>query len=97
MAIFTAVTLGRANEAPPDSRAATIERQAVRSSSIASIGYDVRSKTLEIEFHSGVIYRYLAVPPAAFEALKNAESKGRHFTRYIRNKFEYHRVEPAPR
>jgi hypothetical protein len=36
----------------------TVDRKPVSSSNISSIGYDPKSQTLEIEFHSGGIYQY---------------------------------------
>ena len=72
---------------------APIERRAVNSTSIAGIGYHARLQVLEIAFRSGAVYRYVAVPPALFEALMKAESKGRYFTQHIRNRFEFHRME----
>lgn len=36
-------------------------RQPVSSSNIRSIGYDSKSNTLEIEFHSGGVYQYFGV------------------------------------
>ena len=75
--------------------AAPIERRAVNSTSIAGIGYHARLQVLEIAFRSGALYRYVAVPPAVFEALMKAESKGRYFTQHIRNRFEFHRLEDS--
>ncbi len=72
--------------------AAPIERRQVTSTSIAGVGYHAKLRVLEIEFHSGAIYRYVAVPPGVFEALMKADSKGRYFTQQIRNRFAYHRV-----
>ena len=72
-----------------------IERAAVESSSLVSIGFAREARVLEIEFRSGAIYRYLAVPPKVFDGLKKAESKGRYFAQTIRGKFEFQRVEAA--
>jgi hypothetical protein len=47
---------------------------------------------LELEFRSGAIYRYFAVPPAVVEGLIAAESKGAYFNRHIRNHFRYQRL-----
>jgi KTSC domain len=63
----------------------------VRSSLLASIAYSIHS-TLELEFRSGALYRYFAVPPAVAAALLAADSKGRYFNRYIRNQFRYQRL-----
>ena len=71
--------------------ATPIEREAVNSTSIAGIGYHARLKVLEIAFRSGAVYRYVAVPPAIFEGLTKAESKGCYFTQRIRGRFEFSR------
>ena len=70
-----------------------IERTPVESSSLVSIGFARKAQILEIEFRSGAIYRYLGVPPAVFEELKKAESKGRYFAQAIRGKYEFRRSE----
>ena len=69
-----------------------MDRQAVHSSDIRSVGYDARSKLLEIEFHSGGIYEYFPVPSDTHESLMKADSKGKHFYSYIRDKYKHKRV-----
>jgi hypothetical protein len=66
-----------------------IARQAVASSSIAAVGYDGETQTLEIEFSNGFVYRYFGVPADAFEGLLSAESKGQFFQRAIRGRYGY--------
>jgi hypothetical protein len=63
----------------------------VHSSLLASIGYSANA-TLELEFRSGALYRYFAVPKAVFLGLIAAESKGSYFNRNVRNLFSYERV-----
>ncbi len=46
-----------------------MERLAVNSSNLASVGYDEESSTLEIEFNSDYIYQYFGVPFHLFTAL----------------------------
>jgi len=83
--------------AEPPARAvpAGVERVAVESSSLLSIGYDQKARTLEIEFRSGARYRYLAVPATVFEELKKAPSKGRYFAQSIRGRYEFQRLRAA--
>lgn len=71
-----------------------IKREPVESSVLASAGYDAQRRMLEIEFHSGAIYRYLDVPEDIFRKLLAAESKGQFFGAKIRNKFRSERVNP---
>ena len=68
-----------------------VMRTAVDSSVLSSIVYSVDA-TLELEFRSGAIYRYFAVPQTVFEALIAAESKGAYFNRNVRNRFRYQRL-----
>jgi len=71
-----------------------LERKPVRSSDLASVGYDGRRRVLEIEFRSGGIYRYLDVPGEVFSGLMGAESKGRYFAAHIRNQFRHEQLKP---
>ena len=71
-----------------------IKRQPIESSVIATAGYDEKVRVLEIEFHSGALYRYLGVPEEIFRRLLAAESKGQFFGANIRNKFRSERVKP---
>ena len=68
-----------------------LDRTAVVSSLLSSIGYSIEA-TLELEFRSGAIYRYFAVPQAVFQDLIAAESKGAYFNRHVRNRFRYQRL-----
>ena len=63
----------------------------VQSSLIASIGFSVHA-TLDLEFRSGALYRYFAVPHTLFEELIAADSKGAYFNRNIRSRFPYKRL-----
>jgi len=63
-----------------------MERESVTSSNIRNAGYDSESKTLEIEFISGV-YKYRDVPVEVWNGLKGAPSKGRYFAQNIKGKF----------
>lgn len=76
---------------------AVIVRDPVNSTNLTSAGYNLSARVLEIEFHSGSVYRYRGVPLSAFEALMKAESKGRYFTRQIRGRYEFSRIaNPQP-
>ena len=70
-----------------------IERHPVESSVLAAVGYDAGKRLLEIEFHSGAIYRYLEVPEEIHSRLLAAESKGHFFGANIRDKFRSERVK----
>lgn len=71
-----------------------IKRHPVESSVLATVGYDGKRRLLEIEFHSGAVYRYLDVPEEIHSRLLTAESKGHFFGAAIRDKFRSERVKP---
>lgn len=72
-----------------NSRDPLIDRTRVNSSCISSVGYSPVHEVLDIEFASGLVYRYFAVPPDAFATLLAAPSLGAHFNRAIKNRFDY--------
>ncbi|MEO9321629.1 MAG: KTSC domain-containing protein [Nitrososphaera sp.] len=65
-------------------------RQQVRSNSIASVGYDPRSKTLEVEFGDGRgVFRYYNVPQNTFYGLMGASSKSLYFDYHIQRRYAF--------
>jgi hypothetical protein len=69
-----------------------MDRIAVSSSNLASIGYDASSATLEVEFKSGEIYQYFEVPAHEYEALMQASSHGTYFNKNIRKRYREAKV-----
>lgn len=59
-------------------------RQNVSSSNLSSVGYDLNSNTLEVEFNHGGIYQYSNVPVNVYEELMNASSHGQYFDRNVK-------------
>lgn len=59
-----------------------------KSSNIAAIGYNAPAKRLRVQFKNGGIYEYANVPTNVHMELMAAESKGSHFAKHIRHKFE---------
>lgn len=68
-----------------------MNRQAVTSSAIRSIGHE--GDVLEVEMNSGKVYRYRGVAREHFDALLGAESIGKHFGENVRGKFGHTLVE----
>ena len=62
-----------------------MHRERVESEALSSVGYEPRRRVLEIEFHSGEIYRYFDVPPELHVGLMSADSIGHYFAQHIRN------------
>jgi len=69
-----------------------MERSAVNSSNLASVGYDVSNQTLEIEFNHGGIYQYYNVTENVYTDLMNADSIGSFFSHNIRNIYPTQKV-----
>lgn len=70
-----------------------MNRKPVSSSNIHSIGYDSKSRTLEIEFHSGDIYQYFNVPESIYNALMSASSQGSYFSRHIKDQYQWTKIQ----
>jgi lysyl-tRNA synthetase class 2 len=69
-----------------------VYRLSVESTAIASVGYDARTRTLEVEFVGGGVYRYLGVPPREHETLLRAESIGAYVNRSVKPRYRCLRV-----
>lgn len=64
-----------------------MERKSVTSSNIRSIGYDPKTKTLEIEFKGGGVYSYEGVTQEHHNDFMASDSKGSHFHTHIRSNY----------
>jgi hypothetical protein len=70
-----------------------MQREAVQSRALLSVGYDVAARTLELEFSSGSVYQYFEVPEFTHRALMHAKSKGHFFQTAIDRKFRCEEVK----
>lgn len=71
-----------------------MKRKAVKSSNIASIGYDGENAILEIEFiHGGAVYQYFEVPRRLYNGLMKAKSHGVYLNKEIKPYFDYLKVK----
>ncbi|HKG02322.1 MAG TPA: KTSC domain-containing protein [Conexibacter sp.] len=69
-----------------------MHRLSVESSAIESVGYDARTRTLEVEYASGRVYRYLGVPPRVHQTLMRTESHGAFVNRRVKPYYRCLRV-----
>lgn len=69
-----------------------MNRIPVQSSDIRSVGYEVESHTLEIEFVSGGLYQYYRVPKTVHDGLMAASSKGTYFHQFIKDCYPFKRL-----
>jgi hypothetical protein len=65
-----------------------LRKTRVKSSVIAAVAYNPRTKVLEVEFHAGRTYDYLAVPRRIYESLLTADSIGKYFNETIRPNYK---------
>lgn len=63
------------------------------SSNILACKYNKSTKQLAIIFKGGTQYVYEGIENYNFQRLKVAESQGKHFIGYIKNKFKFTKVE----
>jgi hypothetical protein len=72
------------NVASSVERGVVMDRVAVRSKLIKTIGYDEKTLTLEVEFTNETVYRYRKVPKSLYAMLMEAESIGSAFTQHVK-------------
>jgi len=64
----------------------------VKSSSIASVGFDSAARLLYVRFHGGTVYKYFDVPPAVIDEILIATSRGAYATSHIIYRYKYEKV-----
>lgn len=69
-----------------------MNRTPVQSSNIASVGYDLETLTMEVEFLNGNVYQYFDVPEAVFHGIMTAESAGRFLNAQVKGIYRYARL-----
>lgn len=73
-----------------------MERQAVSSSNLTSVGYDPEHKVLEVEFQGGSVYHYLDVEAGDYAAFGYVDSPGRYLNVFIKPSHEVVKGEFSP-
>jgi hypothetical protein len=71
-----------------------MDRTRLESRAVLSAGYDETTQTLEIEFSSGRIYQFDAVPRSVYDWLLRTPSKGGYVTRMINPHYRYRDITP---
>lgn len=69
-----------------------MNRIAVSSSNVVSVGYDQETQTLEVEYQRSGLYQYYDVPEHLFSALMEAASVGAFLNANIKHAFRYSRL-----
>jgi DNA helicase HerA-like ATPase len=70
----------------------TMQREPVASSTVASVGYEPETMTLEVEFVNGTIYQYFDVPEGECAGLLAAGSVGKYLSSNIKGRYRYARI-----
>lgn len=65
---------------------------ALESKVVQTLDYDPEEETLTLEFVHRGTYKYSGVPLDTYVDFATAESQGRYFNLYIRDKFPYEKV-----
>jgi uncharacterized protein len=69
-----------------------LDRAPVVSSNVASVGYEVTTNILEVEFTNGSVYQYFDVPENVYQQLMQAASAGQYLNANIKGIYRYARV-----
>ena len=69
-----------------------MERIALDSQALSSVGYDPARRLLEVEFTSGRVYQYFDVPRGEVERLLRAGSHGAYFSERMRDRYRFEAV-----
>lgn len=69
-----------------------MDRKRISSGNIRSVGYDARSRVLEIEFSSGSIIQYSGVSDEIHRRFVNSPSPGSYFRDNVEENFSSKRV-----
>jgi hypothetical protein len=56
------------------------------------LGYDDAANVLEVEFTTGRVYRYYAVPRSVVAEVRASDSVGAAFNRLVRDRYAYEEV-----
>lgn len=69
-----------------------VEWNDVLSTNIDMIGYDSENSQLHVRFRSGSEYVYNEVPPAVYQEILDADSKGGYLNERIKGRYEFAKV-----
>lgn len=85
--------LDKEKKVPKDPALRVLE---IDSSNLLNCTYDIKHKTLYVEFRNGAVWAYEKVTPKEVDALEGAPSQGRYFIYMIRETKPQYRVEAMP-
>lgn len=81
---------------PAPVAAPRIVRRPVESTSVASIGYDPATRSLDVQYKSSpTVYRYADVPSSVYAELMSFQSKGTYLAWYVKPRYTVTKVADA--
>ncbi|MBU3185630.1 KTSC domain-containing protein [Clostridium estertheticum] len=69
-----------------------MQRVKVSSSNIHSIGYELTSNILEVQFLTGSVYQYYNVPSLIHSSLMSASSHGSYLAAHVKGAYRYKQI-----
>lgn len=72
-----------------------MKMQAVSSTALAAIGHDAKKQKMRVVFVNGGVYDFNNVTRHVYTAFRIAKSKGLHFTRHIKGRYNSDLLVPA--
>jgi len=69
-----------------------MERKAVTSSNVVSVGHDPETNVLEVEFKGGAVYQYHYVPERVYDEIMRSDSVGKFINQHIKDVYTYTRL-----
>jgi hypothetical protein len=69
-----------------------MDRKRVSSSNIRSVGYEEKTRVLEVEFTNGSVYQYSGIQPEVHRRMMSASSIGSFFKDNIEEEYPCKRV-----
>lgn len=73
-----------------------MERTAVESSNVVSIGYDSEHQVMEVEFKGGRVYHYVGIDEETWEVRESYDSIGKYIASGIKPHFAFGHGEFEP-
>lgn len=69
-----------------------MQRQPVKSTNLAEVGFEKETGTVEVKFVNGEIYRYGGVPEELYQSMLGSSSVGSFFAQYIKKAYPVRKV-----
>jgi len=66
-----------------------MQRQSIAAQRLRAVGYEPRSRTLEVEFQNGRVFCYADVPEAVYAGLLRASAPDSYFAERIKSEYTY--------